>query len=652
VDAHNAEAVARICRDLDGLPLALELAAPRLASLSPKEVAERLGERFHLLAGGRGTPARHRSLQAALDWSYQLLSEGERRLFDRLSVFRGGWTLEAAEPVCAGEGVEAGAVVELLGSLVDKSLVLAETTAEGGTRYRLLETLREYGQQQLARRGEVDRIGQKHADYYVRLAEDAETGISADEAAVIARLKADEDNLFAAMERSLNREAGAVTVRLGSALSPYMADTARRWSEYVDLVSQALDQRPRVVYVARCKALCQVAYFDYLSGRVERAQAATEEALQLAQANGDRAWMAMGLFAKGFCLKGEASRVCFAEAANHTRATGYGDAAISLRFLAEFEPLETAQALMQEYAAYAQRVATPGELAAAACGLADLAVSQGELAEADRQWQAACRYLERIGNQWNQAEILLSLARIAWSGGDYERAAALLDESLDLVKRSGWLPGLASTLRCKGILAWWRGDMPAAERWYRESDISASRWNRPAVRAVTGSWWTKWARDMGDLAEAVTYGEQALQVLLEGATVGKAGWCQAALASVAHYQGDAARAVTLYQTALQIMPHDRNLLDLRDVLEGGALALAATGEHRMAARLLGFTAGRLAAFGIVRPVPEQRFYDQEVERLKTEMPPDVLAQLWEAGRALTFEQAVAEALGAPVPQAV
>src|SRR5262249_41289423 len=140
----NAHAVAQICQRLDGIPLALELAAARVKLLTVDQIAERLDDRFRLLTGGSRTALpRHQTLRAAIDWSYDLLAEPERTLLRRLSVFAGGWTLEAAEAVCADENLAADAVLELLAHLVDKSLVLVEESGEGEVRYRLLETMRQ-----------------------------------------------------------------------------------------------------------------------------------------------------------------------------------------------------------------------------------------------------------------------------------------------------------------------------------------------------------------------------------------------------------------------------------------------------------------------------------------------------------------------------
>jgi hypothetical protein len=198
-------------------------------------------------------------------------------------------------------------------------------------------------------------------------------------------------------------------------------------------------------------------------------------------------------------------------------------------------------------------------------------------------------------------------------------------------------------------VAWRQERFTQAEDWYQQSDAFAARWNRPVVAAVTAIWRARLARDAGELAQSEALAQAAHRTLLDGAPPGRLPLCRSTLASIAHRQGDPARAVGLYRETLRSMPSDRNLLDLRDVLEGHALALAAAGELHPAARLLGFTAARLVALGIVRPVSEQRFFDQELARLKAALPARAFAQASEEGSFLTFEQATAEALAEASP---
>ena len=200
LSAENATVVAEICRRLDGIPLAIELAAARLKMMSPAEVLARLDERFQLLEGGRRTVLeRHQTLRGAIDWSYALLEPAEQLLFARLSVFAGGFTLEAAEDVAAGDDVEGRLVLALLGSLVAKSMVVTDDTAVG-TRYRLLDTLREYASERLDELGDPARVHARHAAHFLARVEAVAPALKGpDDKTALARLTADHDNLRTAL---------------------------------------------------------------------------------------------------------------------------------------------------------------------------------------------------------------------------------------------------------------------------------------------------------------------------------------------------------------------------------------------------------------------------------------------------------------------
>lgn len=243
VTSENARAVAALCHRLDGMPLAIELAAARLRILSPEQIASRLDDRFRLLTGGSRTALpRQQTLQAAIDWSYDLLEEQEKILFDRLSVFQGGFTLEAAEAVCASPPLEAHRVLDLLSHLVDKSLVIA---ADGyhGVRYRMLETLRQYGRERLAE-GETEEVREAHTTYFRGLVETALPHLRGlDEIEWQEKLEVEHDNLRQALRWSI--DAGRATLAQGLAGSLYRfwmlrhhSDEGREW------LRQAVDLEP------------------------------------------------------------------------------------------------------------------------------------------------------------------------------------------------------------------------------------------------------------------------------------------------------------------------------------------------------------------------------------------------------------------------
>lgn len=240
------------------MPLAIELAAARLRVLSLCEIARQLDDRFRLLTGGSRTAlARQRTLHNTVEWSYDLLDEVERTLFDRLSVFAGSFSLQAVEEVCAGQAIRQRDVFDLLSNLVDKSLVATLRDPDGEMRYRLLETLRAYGQERLAERGETDEMGRRHAWYYVALAEREEPVLYTYEESLISaltRLDDEEENLAAAMRWSLATDTPEVALRIGGALNIW-AMHRLHYAGYVEWLRSALAQGGRVKSLYQAKAL-------------------------------------------------------------------------------------------------------------------------------------------------------------------------------------------------------------------------------------------------------------------------------------------------------------------------------------------------------------------------------------------------------------
>ena len=216
----NASAVAALCASLDGMPLAIELAASRVRALSPEQILERLHDRFRLLGGGRASDGRHETLRAAIDWSYDLLSGKEKALFRRLSVFSGGWTLSAAEGVCAGGEIDEEEVLELLSGLVDKSLVVASQDGSANEmRYRMLRTIRLYASEEIEGSGEAKAVGRCHADFFVSLAEEAEPAMAGPEqVALLERLGREHDNMRAALGWLYGQGEAEPGLRLAAAL--------------------------------------------------------------------------------------------------------------------------------------------------------------------------------------------------------------------------------------------------------------------------------------------------------------------------------------------------------------------------------------------------------------------------------------------------
>jgi len=277
----NAQAVVEICIRLDGIPLAIELAAARVG-LPVEQIAARLDDSLRLLAAGSRTATpRHQTLRGTMDWSYELLSEREQLLFARLSVFAGGWALEAVELVGVGDGIEEGDVLDLLLRLVDKSLVVAEATGEGGVRYRLLEPVRQYALQKQEASGEAEEVRHRHAEFFLALAEDAEPRLrGAEDVEWLERLEREHDNLRVALSWALERGNAELDLRLAGALWTFWQahgheGERRKWLE------EALAEDDRASVAARAKALEGVCWMAIDWRDLDRAEAVAQAGLKL-----------------------------------------------------------------------------------------------------------------------------------------------------------------------------------------------------------------------------------------------------------------------------------------------------------------------------------------------------------------------------------
>jgi predicted ATPase/class 3 adenylate cyclase/DNA-binding NarL/FixJ family response regulator len=289
----NAPSVAGICHALDGIPLAIELAAARVRLMAVEEIAAALTDRFRLLTGGtRGALPRQQTLRASVDWSYELLSEDERTLLRRLAVFTGGWTLDLAEDVTTGEGLGRYAVLDLLSSLVDKSLVLVEDR-ERSTRYRLLETVRQYALDHLAQSPDAPAVRERHRDALLALAERVEAHlVTVDQHQWLRTLAAEDANLTQALQHAAQTDPGKA-LRLAVALTFYWKLQGRFVAAETGY-AHALDAAGTDAAL-RARALWGRAYLLAYAGGYEEAVEYAQVALELAEADGDRSTMARAL---------------------------------------------------------------------------------------------------------------------------------------------------------------------------------------------------------------------------------------------------------------------------------------------------------------------------------------------------------------------
>jgi predicted ATPase/DNA-binding CsgD family transcriptional regulator len=444
----NAPVVAKLCRRLDGIPLAIELAAARVRVLSVEQISSRLEDSFALLAGGsRMADPRQRTLRAAIDWSHELLSEGERVLFRRLSVFAGGFGLEAAEKVCGGEGIQEADVLELLSRLVEKSLVLV-VERDGEARYRMLETVKRYGQERLEGGEEAERIRERHAGYCLALAEEAETELREQEA-WLGRLEREHDNFRAALRWALDtedaEEQATGRAQLGLRLAAALAQ-GRFWNAYgvgegLRWLERGLAKTTASTSPVRAKAFRQAGYLAIWRGDYQRGGALLEEGMALYKELGDDPGVAISLFHLGqMAVHGrdrERTKALRVEAeALRKRLTDRQATGFLLVFLGmaaqDEENHDRAVALLEESLVLNREL---GDMLGTAVCLTGLGVSALELGDSERAavlYEEDLRLLRRLRDKTGTSYGLRGMAGVAALRGDASRAARLwgADEAL------------------------------------------------------------------------------------------------------------------------------------------------------------------------------------------------------------------------------
>ena len=436
----NAAAVAALCQRLDGLPLAIELAASRVRSFPPAELVDHLDQRFELLsAGARTVLPRHRTLRDAIDWSYDLLGDQERTLFDRLGVFPADFDYDAVEAVCATSGSASGAVVRLLPALVDKSLVSA--VGSDTPRYRLLESLRAYAAERLAGRGADTDIRQRHAAHYLAVAELAAGRLRGPEQrAWLDRLTIEQPNLRAALEQSVGTRDIETALRWVSALELFWDGMGQRreaheWIRRTLACGQPPATPATVAGLAAASTLLQP-WDD--EAALDLAQRAAQLASDLGDTERARAAAAVGAAAT-YGVRSE-----LALPALHQALALFGDEhpwerARALQGLA-LATVELPEALhwARESLALFRQVGDPMRVANTLYVMAARSIDAGVANDEVQRWLAESLALsEAAGSEHDRAHALIGFGRLAWLRGDQDRAVQLLEECVPIMRRLG-----------------------------------------------------------------------------------------------------------------------------------------------------------------------------------------------------------------------
>jgi len=453
VTNENAPAVAEICHRLDGLPLALVLAAARVKLLAPHALLARLDQRLKLLTGGaRDLPARQQTIRNTIDWSYHLLERGEQMLFRRLGVFVGGCTLEAVEAVCNVAGDLPLDVLDGLAALVDKSLLQQAEGADGAPRFTMLETIREYALDRLAESGERDALRRQHLGYYLALAEQAAPEWDgAQQHAWIDRLRQDYGNLRASLGWTIEQDTVELGHRLVCALERFWFRSGsfsegRRWT--AALLARAHESWPDEI---RARVLRFAGSMAWHQGDYTAARGPLEESASIYRRLGDKPNLGPTLNLLGLALlfQSQQAQACL---------------------------------ILEESIALSQEIGDLDTLASSFLGRAYVAMDQADYLAAHAFLEQSLPIYQTLGIQWGIAQALNDLGDVARCERDYARAAALYQESLTLFQAQGIQIEIAAVLHNLGYVALAMGDQQRAHACFAESlALHREQGNQPGI---------------------------------------------------------------------------------------------------------------------------------------------------------------------------
>jgi predicted ATPase/DNA-binding CsgD family transcriptional regulator len=460
--AGNAQAVAEVCNKLEGIPLAIELAAARVGTLSLEQISERLEGSLELLTGGGRTAApRQRTIRGTLDWSHELLCERERKVFRRLSVFAGGFSLEASEVVVSDESIGQSEVLELLSGLVEKSLVIAELAAEsGGVRYRLLDTIRQYAQEKLEQSGEIEDVKRAHAEYFLALAEEAEPElIGPREAEWFERLVEELDNFRAALSWAPVHGEAELSLRLAGVLGSFWFWEGHS-SEGHGWLEGALNQEGPTSVLARAKALGAASLLASQLSDYARAREAAEEGLRLSKEAGTEdshrpffVWNSPPTF-----FLNRLANVSMEEG-DHERARALGEES-----LAQSRQSNEVQGIVWSLLT-----------------LAIAATLRADYEQAERSYAEGMSLVRELDSAYARFLYLQNWGWTTLLQGDPARATALIEEAVDLARerRRGFMGLLSRPLDNLGWAALLGGELGRAKAQFAENlMLSKERGNK------------------------------------------------------------------------------------------------------------------------------------------------------------------------------
>jgi predicted ATPase/class 3 adenylate cyclase/DNA-binding NarL/FixJ family response regulator len=651
VTTANAPAVAQICHRLDGIPLAIELAAARARLLPAEQIAEGLGDRFRLLTGGsRTVMPRQQTLLASVDWSHHLLTEPEKTLFRRLSAFAGGFTLDAAEAVCADDGLTSFEVFDLLSQLTDKSLV--DVIDDQGTtgRYRLLETIRQYGRQRLLEAGDVEAVRTRHVAHYRALAEQVEPRVErTPQAGWLQMLETDHDNLRAALEWAIASADWDAALAMVGALT-FFWTLHGHYREGVAWFQEALALEP-TPSAARAKALWGLGHLSVYASDIGTAYGSAEQGLAMAREVGDTKIAGRCLNVLGFLesyLDIPTGRARLAEGVATAREAGddwcLADTLQLYAFTWVFQDDNVgARPYLDEAAAIAQRLGNRYLMAWHDVGVGYGAFRRGDLAEAKVWLDDGIAASLEVGEPSTYGFSVGWRAQLAVAEGCFDDARALAEGSLDFLHRKPGLASVESVELALAVIELAQGKSAAARTRLEAVLPSAHASGMPALVALL---LPPLGRALLECAEHELARSVAEEALAVGQTLGNNVTVAAArhlLSRLAAAEGDAERAEDLLHEALSSRVGGGFAIEIVESLEGLAVLGAGQESCAEAVRLTAATEAAREANGWRRWPLDQPGIEALLTTARDQLGDEAFETAWAEGAGLSLDEAVAYA---------
>ncbi len=607
----NASSVAQICHRLDGIPLAIELAAAHVHMFSIEQIATRLNESFNLLTGGSRTALpRQQTIRASIDWSWNLLSDSERILLRRLSVFAGGCTLEAAESVCGGKGIESDQISELMPQLLAKSLVVVKQEPRHERRYHLLETIRQYANEKLEVSEKANGSKDRHLDYFLNLAETAAPHlIRSEQLKWLTQLDADYDNLRVALEWALSTESCEPALRLCAALGPFWLIRCY-WIEGSKWLERALatpaPEQTTSEKAARARALYHDAEIAQVLDNLDRMEASARASLELCEGGTDRHDLGIAKFYVGFTF---------------FRLEDYEKACPLLeQSLSDFHKSKDFY-----WEARAQRWFSMGLVQMGQKSLAETIPPDLQLAR-------------RVGERLHLASALYRQAMWEWENHQIDNAEVHLKESEMLCDQIGTTNSLASFLQAL-IAHYYKNDYQQARIMYTKSQAQSELIGGKNAKALVLVNLGILARDEGELQQAQSYIEEALNIARLAGTRSSIGFRLALLAQIEFLQGTLDRSKYNFRESLLIA---------KQVENSGPLFIFSNSYANMAPQIAVRVLGAAHAYSQKYDEPLDPFFVRDanntIAQTRHHLDESTFNAAWAEGEKLSLAQALDLAL--------